>query len=100
MELSQTHLQQTQEPYLEVMFAKLLATSSLGKSQVMHQIFAFLNKGHVIQLQITCKFWYQSLIPESLFNDVKVGQKAMFLELQTKTGYVSELHIDQHFKNG
>ena len=31
---------------------------------------------------------------------MKVGQKALFLELSPTTGKVSELHLDEYFKNG
>ena len=38
------------EPLKVAQLNKLLATKSLSKSQVMHSIFSFLNKGHVLQL--------------------------------------------------
>ena len=66
----------------------------------MHLIYKFLNKGHVLQLQLVCKFWYQSLIPDHLYNDIKIGQKAMFISVQPQTSTVSELHLDDHFLDG
>ena len=96
----ESHNQAEAQPLSQQQLQRLLSFQSLKKSQVMHLIFTFLNKGHVLQLQITCKFWYQSLVPQSLYNDIKIGQKAMFLEVYPQASTVSELHLDHHFREG